>query len=341
VARLKLVKAKTGATAKARVIFARNRETGAYRYVQLTAGSPGSVIVGQTGTIGGVGSRTFRKLVKNIPRNSWLNLGVAFAGNERVTVTLGGTTLFTATVAPLAAGEVGIAAIGTKAVFDSLAFVANPDGEPCRDCHAGQAATPLAKNVYTYWDGTWWDETQGGAPTVQQGGHGDPGGLFTMGCTGGAGCHDMRLPAPGDHRNGVLERVENRTVNPLHLRAGFIPSRSGSAWEVQTTFDDYCAAACHQGFGVLDMRHLSVSGARPYLQLGYGSTDALGRSIPEGVPLDSDLSSLAGASSPHFATCVTCHDPHGTGVTDQTRGSNHMVRMKYVTESTLCLICHY
>ena len=33
--------------------------------------------------------------------------------------------------------------------------------------------------------------------------------------------------------------------------------------------------------------------------------------------------------------CVTCHDPHGTGVEDATHGSNHMVRRDFVTSSRI------
>jgi hypothetical protein len=150
----------------------------------------------------------------------------------------------------------------------------------------------------------------------------------------------MRLPRPGDHRNGVFEPRENLTKNPWHLRAAFINPNPVNAWDVQMTFDDTCATACHEGYGISDMRHKGVSHGRDYLQLGYGLTDPTGGTVPEGFPLDTDLTSNASSGTPIFGTCVTCHDPHGTGTADTTNGSNHMVRADYATKSDLCVACH-
>jgi len=214
-----------------------------------------------------------------------------------------------------------------------------PDQEPCQDCHAGSSRPPGAGEVYAYWDGTWWDRTRGGGGGEQQGGHGDPGGLFAMNCTGGAGCHNLRLPRVSHHRNGVYEPRENMTLNPWHLRKEYINERPSQAWDVQMTFDNFCATACHEGFRVQNMRHQGLSSQRPFLQMGYGATNPRAGQLPQALPFDADLTSAA-AGGPLHATCVTCHDPHGTGISDATRGANHMVRMNWVTESTLCIQCH-
>jgi predicted CXXCH cytochrome family protein len=339
-ARIMLYAGSAGAAARARVVFARDPVSGATRWVQFTAGNPGTVTLGQTGRIRGTGSRTIRSTRIRIPKGVWQDVGVRIGAKSRVTVTLNGRALFTATVAPTALGQFGIASTSSKIAVDSFTFSADPDAEPCNECHAGSYRPADAADVYAYWDGSWWRRTQGGSTTAQRGGHGDPAGLFAMSCTGGAGCHSMRLPRVDHHRNGVYEPRENITVNPWHLRSEFINQSPSRAWDVQMTFDDFCATACHAGFGIRDMRHQGLGANRPYLQLGYGLTEASGSLVPPGIPLDADLTSAAGGGAPHFATCVTCHDPHGSPAPDTTRGSNHMVRMSWKTTSELCLICH-
>jgi predicted CXXCH cytochrome family protein len=85
--------------------------------------------------------------------------------------------------------------------------------------------------------------------------------------------------------------------------------------------------------------HQAAKGGRPYLRLGLAGTDPLGRNIPEGIPLDDDLTTAADPSSPLFAPCVTCHDPHGSGSPDVTKSnSNAMLRLAFKRD--LCVICH-
>lgn len=338
--RVKLISGSARARARARVIFARDPVSGATRWVELSAGNPGRVTLGQSGRIRGTRPRTIRSFRTRIPKGTWLDLGVQIGAKSRVTVTLGGRVLFTAAAAPTALGQIGVSSVRSTVAVDRFVFAADPDQEPCNDCHAGASRPAQAAEVYAYWDGTWWDRTHAGSRDTQQGGHGDPGGQFAMACTGGAGCHDQRLPRAADHRNGVHEPRENLTVNPWHLRSAFINERPTQAWDVQMGFDDFCATACHAGFGVLDMRHQGIAAQRPYLQLGFGLTDPSARQVPAGIPLDSDLTSAAGSGPPLFATCVTCHDPHGSPASDTSRGSNHMVRMNWKSTSDLCLICH-
>lgn len=343
--RVNLISGSLGKQPTARVVFARDSRTGAFRYVQITAGNPGRIIVGQVGTIRGSSGRTIHTLKTAIPAGQWLELGVRLGGDSRVTVTLGPTTLFTTTVAPLALGQIGVATRSSKVMFDLFSFTADPDQEPCQDCHAGAQRPARAADIYTYWDGTWWDATQTGSPSIQQGGHGDPGGKPAVGCTGAAGCHDQRLPQVSQHRNGVHEPgSSNLSVNPWHLRSGFISATPSQDWDVQVTFDNFCFTACHQGLGVANMRHQGAGAERSYLQLGYGLTEPTGKGIPADMPLDNDLTSAARSGVPVFAPCITCHDPHGTGTIDNgqtdTPVTNHMLRRRWKNKFQLCVFCH-
>ncbi len=336
VARVKLVSAPRGSKANASIVFAADPLTGAFRWVKLTAGAPGSVALGQTGTIGTGGTRVIKTVRRNVPLKTWLDLTVTVGIGGRVTVKLGTTTLFTVAAAPLASGRVGLAASRTKASFNSVVFRGNPDAEPCRECHAGQA-TP-APDVYRLWNGTWWDANMSGSPTVQQGGHGDPGGKPASTCTGTTGCHDLRQPTPGDHRNGILEPGERTTRNSYHLRAGFIDTTPSQAGDVQLTFDNYCFIACHRAAGVINHRHTTKSPY--YVQFGHNLSDAEAGAVPAGFPLDHHLTSATSPTRPIFAPCVACHNPHGTDMPDTSKASNHMVRLRYSSTSELCGICH-
>jgi predicted CXXCH cytochrome family protein len=324
----------------ASLLFAVDPETGASRWVRITAGAPGSVVLGQTGDIAGTAARTIKTVRVSVPARQWLNLSVAVGAGGTVTVKLGTRKLFAVAAGPLSPGTVGVVAASSAVAFDSVAFVGAPDLEPCAECHAGQEAGAPARDVFRYWDGSWWSGNRGGTPGAQHGGHGDPGGRAATGCTGAAGCHDLRQPAPGDHRNGVYEPGGAATANPFHLRAGYVAAAAPNPWTVATTFDTYCYTACHKAAGVKFMRHGPVDGTRPYLQLGQKGTNPDGALVPEGAPLDHDLSALASPGRPVFAPCVTCHDPHGSPEPDTTLDSNRMVRLGYRTSNELCLSCH-
>ena len=59
-------------------------------------------------------------------------------------------------------------------------------------------------------------------------------------------------------------------------------------------------------------------------------------------PIDCDLNTAADAADDDYAPCVSCHDPHGTGATDakRTGPSNAMLRANWLSEKTLCQVCH-
>lgn len=337
--RLKLAPGSDGATPAARVHFAFDPASGAHRWLEVRAGNPGRLLLGQTGVLGGSPEGGIQSWRTPVTTGAWHEISVRITANKAVQVTLDARSVFTAAAAPLVPGLVGFGARGGVVTVDTFTFIADPDGEPCRECHAGQAAEPLAANVYTYWDGRWWDATYNGSGSVQQGGHGDPGGRAANTCTRTTGCHDLRLPSPGDHRNGMREgrpsRGAQRSVNPYHLRSGYIVEQPLHPWSVQVAFDNYCYNACHSVISVQNHRHETDS--RPadanYRSVEFGThlTVADGESL--GVFVDSDLSSRAIPAEPDYAPCVSCHDPHGTGAPATSR--NRMLRRR-ATDPLFC-----
>jgi hypothetical protein len=335
-----------GKQSRARLLFAHDLASGAHRWLEVAAGNPGRITLGQTGSIRGSAAGVIQAWRAPVAAGAWQNLGLTIAADKSVTVTLGGAQLFRAAAAPLAPGLVGFAAVAGPVSFDEFSFTANPDGEPCRECHAGQAGQPLAANVYTYWDGRWWDADpgKGGLPSVQQGGHGDPGGKPALGCTGANGCHEMRQPRPGDHRNGFREGRGRQSVNAYHLRPGFIVAAPQHPWDAQLTFDNYCTTACHPAAKVPAWSH--SPDADPAVgavqlgtlnDLGYPFTRTDGETLS--VPVDSDITRRATPAEPDFAPCVSCHDPHGSGSMQVARhASNLMLRGDYTGQ--LCRFCH-
>ncbi len=317
-ARLKLIAGREGRPPAARLTFAVDPATGGHRWFEVSAGRPGRLVLGQSGAVRGSPERVLQIWRANVPEGVWLEVGLRLAGTKGVTASLGAATLFTAAAAPLAPGLVGFASRSSTVAFDEFTFAADPDGEPCVECHAGQPGFPLAANVYAYWDGRWWDTFRGGNASTQQGGHGDPAGRPATACVGTRGCHDLRLPAPSEHRNGVREgrpqRGAQRSVNPYHLRAGFLVAQPRQPWEAQVAFDNYCYAACHRGYSIRDMRHErdTLPGAANYrsVEMGTHLTDPDAES--RGIYADSDLTSRATPTEPDYVPCVACHDPHGT-----------------------------
>ncbi len=246
---------------------------------------------------------------------------------------------------------------GSTNYSDAAVTSASVTTQPaCLGCHGGNPDYPLAPNVV---DGplpgnasasySWYGSLAG----TQDGGHGDPDNRPASSCTD---CHDLSQPPPGDlHGNGVLESVFDAgggTANTAHLKAEFfqrfappaLPVGAG-AWSLQVTFDNYCAFRCHPAAGVGDMRHeidtLPGDANHWSVEFGTHNTVADGESLWNGrpYPIDADLSTSAGGG-PDFATCVTCHDPHGTTVRGLTRPSGRMMRDPWRRPSVLCAACH-
>jgi hypothetical protein len=80
------------------------------------------------------------------------------------------------------------------------------------------------------------------------------------------------------------------------------------------------------------------------LPLTGSSTIADGESLVPPWPVDSDISDSATTTEPDYVVCVTCHNPHGTGVTDHygvpSTNSNKMLRGNWLTDPSYCQICH-
>lgn len=61
-------------------------------------------------------------------------------------------------------------------------------------------------------------------------------------------------------------------------------------------------------------------------------------------PVDSDISTNASTAEPDYALCVTCHDPHGTGITDHHgapgTNSDFMLRGNFLSDLNYCETCH-
>jgi predicted CxxxxCH...CXXCH cytochrome family protein len=220
----------------------------------------------------------------------------------------------------------------------------------CEACHDGNTSFPLAPNVVTYWDGSWWDSNMGGGNRAQQGGHGDPDGLESGDVDAVPkciDCHDISQP-PNTHNTGVLNSAEqgiNKNNNTAHLKAYYFGTEAAPS-DVQVNFDGGCYTQCHQGMGIKNHRH---SQGDNVVQFGHHGSildaDTLPGTLP--YPVDSDLTTRASTSDPDFAPCVSCHNPHGTGVTDVKGGGtgpakkNRMLRDTWWSSpNTLCNNCH-
>jgi hypothetical protein len=142
-----------------------------------------------------------------------------------------------------------------------------------------------------------------------------------------------------------------RNANTAHLKAEYFsrtpppanPVGAGT-WSVQVTFDNYCAYQCHTARGVPDMRHEvdTLTGDFNHWSVEFGThfTGSDGDALVRNYPMDADLNTAANAGDVDYATCVSCHDPHGTTVAEPTKSSNRMVRDSWITAPTLCNVCH-
>lgn len=230
-----------------------------------------------------------------------------------------------------------------------------PSAGDCESCHGSAGPGP---NVLTYWDGSWWDINMGnpGDTATNQGGHGDPDERPALACTD---CHDTGDPPTGSgrHLNGILNSTggttgtrQNASTNTAHLLPAWIGSGSPG---VQTTLDAACYG-CHNSPWFLN-DHSALTGWESHsvnsntVQFGLplppaSTTYADGESISPPWPVDSDISTNAGTSEPDYAPCVTCHDPHGTGITDHknlpSNNSNFMLRGDFLTDPDYCKVCH-
>jgi hypothetical protein len=334
----------------ATIVFAYRNRPRVWRYVTILAGQPGTVIVGQEGTIGSAPSfRVERVLAQEVPTGTWLDLRVDMIPEGGLTVLLGpageaGRLVYADLSLPHATGRIGFRSVRQRTLYDSfrLDWRADIREGGCLFCHGsvsfdpdGSGPQPAAPRVAARWFGSFANR--------QDGGHGDTDGRSAVDCLD---CHDISKPA-GTHLDGVHNSVGetaakgNRNANTAHLRDFFFGAGT-EPWSVQLTFDNACATRCHPAAGVYDMRH--PRHAPPIAPFGpYNNGDGL--AVP--WPVDCDLTTDAPLAPPRYAPCVSCHNPHGTATTntqpswDGSHESNFMLRGNWMTETTeFCGTCH-
>ncbi len=221
----------------------------------------------------------------------------------------------------------------------------------CLDCHGGidggQPAVNGAPVVTRYW---------------QTSGHGRPGFGLPLVCDD---CHDVGT-REGDHAtdgSGIFNTLSwpgkpdnTATTDTAHLRDFFFPVSPLSAADYADAFDTACAkrAGCHvraDGSALAPpMNHAKSDADDPdeLMEFGTHGTPADPKAYSwyaqNAYPEDfyksqsawvvRDLTTAATGTS-QYGTCVSCHDPHGTGTTDRNQaGSNVMVRGNWMTESS-------
>ena len=243
------------------------------------------------------------------------------------------------------------------------------EGTPCRGCHGPVAVVPGAPDVGRFWTSS---------------GHGrfTPASLGrAIDCED---CHDTSYLTPFDHKTaGVpgspplnintlswpgkspLNADTNPNANTSHLVAGYIDNAATSRQAIARKFDNQCATApgCH----ATDYhRHQMDNNPPGVMRFGDRGTRANPKqynwyswdtSNPVNYPVlfyqslsawaDNDIRAVAGMSDPtvNYGLCVTCHDPHGTGVTN-TSGypglgtTNHMLRGNWLPPTGPATFCN-
>ncbi|MBI5904143.1 MAG: CxxxxCH/CxxCH domain-containing protein [Deltaproteobacteria bacterium] len=237
----------------------------------------------------------------------------------------------------------------------------------CRGCHGGNDGLTGAAGapfVTRYWGDS--------GTTGIKSGHG----RATSPAIGCGDCHDATLPGGSTHKtnntsgtapfNINTEHWQGKTrtadtdpnTNTSHLIAAYIGT--GTDAQKQIAFDDACYSRCHQGKGISNHRHTkqsplymefgrkgTTSNPKQYVWNNNGSWDYKNEFYKSWSPwtirdLTTDATYPGSMPSTHYGTCVSCHDPHGTGITDNTvtnsgpssgTWTNHMVRGKWKTDT--------
>ncbi len=181
--------------------------------------------------------------------------------------------------------------------------------------------------------------SNGTAPNTPKDIYGDP---YLLGSAECESCHDVNVPA-GTHRDGTLNSVEQskgQNTNTAHLIQNYMATSTTNEWDVQVKFDDTCysKSGCH----ISSMSHRHAKDADPaakVVRFGDGGTILDGELI--GYPVDSDLTTNASPDGRDFATCITCHNPHGTPVVEVGMPTNRMLRDAWAADdSVFCTECH-
>lgn len=240
----------------------------------------------------------------------------------------------------------------------------------CKACHGPDsvATSTRAPDVGAYWTTSGHGRFQAGSPPR------------SMECED---CHDTLFLTLGEHKmDGTVPNSPPHNINTLawpgktplnpdtnpnlntaHLSAGYIDASATSREAIARAFDNQCANACHTpGYH----RHQNNNNPPGVMRFGDHGTKANPKlfewyvwdtSNPVNYPnsyyrsrspwIDSDVRTATGMSDPtvSFGLCVSCHDPHGTGVTD-TSGypglgtSNHMLRGNWLPPAGPVTFCN-
>jgi predicted CxxxxCH...CXXCH cytochrome family protein len=230
-------------------------------------------------------------------------------------------------------------------------------GGGCKGCHGPDQTIAGAPDVGAYW------ATKG---------HGSPAVTTLMGraieCED---CHDVGYLTSADHKTNVAGtpptnintyNYPGKTIgtdtqtngNTSHLKAAFLNTSASTRADVARTFDNYCMnASCHKT--LTQHRHVQPPG--DVMRFGDNNTVANPKlynwlaysNFPSTYPtdfyrtlspwIDSDIRVSGLADTTNYGLCITCHDPHGTPVTDNTHTgnatlgyTNHMLRGNWATD---------
>jgi predicted CxxxxCH...CXXCH cytochrome family protein len=193
-------------------------------------------------------------------------------------------------------------------------------------------------------------------------------------------CHDTGYLTASDHKtSGVagnpphnintlgwpgkspLNADTNPNANTAHLVAGYIDTAATSREAIARKFDNQCSTACHTpGYHRHEMDNTppgvmrfgdSGTKANPKLYEWYAWTTSDPSNYPNlfyqsrSIWIDSDIRVSGLGDNTNYGLCVSCHDPHGTGVTD-TSGypglgvTNHMLRGNWLMPSGPVTFCN-
>ncbi|MHB1040626.1 MAG: CxxxxCH/CxxCH domain c-type cytochrome, partial [Desulfobacteria bacterium] len=226
----------------------------------------------------------------------------------------------------------------------------------CKGCHGpdGVATAARAPEVGQYW-------AAGGHGRFTTGSPSRP-----IECED---CHDTSYLTASDHKTdgsvtggpplnintllwpakSPLNADTNPNQNTAHLVAGYIDIAATSREAIARKFDNQCSTACHTpGYHQHQMDNVPP-GVMRFGDHGTKTNPKLfdwyvwDTSNPANYPtsffssrsawIDSDIRSVAGMTDPtvNYGLCVSCHDPHGTAVTDTSSypglgTTNHMLR---------------
>ncbi len=316
-----------------------------------------------------VGSATFQLWTGGVPVDGTVTVDGSTATFTPSAPLLASTT-YTATV------TTGVTDLANNVLAMDYSWTFTTGGA-CMDCHGGSDGTRPgvggAPVVTNYW------RTSGhGQAFGSRGGRG-PIGCEECHDIGYLASADHRAdgsagtgPAPANLNTltwpgKTLDANTRPTANTAHLRAAYFPASATRKSDYARAFNRKCgdpAAGCHvvpphnnhpqvpagsvdPADNVMRFGDASVAEPKAYYWFPAYAEYRTGFYESRSPWVIDDLSTAAAATGPdsavQYGTCVSCHDPHGTGAADRTTaGRNVMLRGNWSTQaSTFCnAACH-